>query len=1438
MKKLISLFMAVVMLFGIGAEAFAAYEGDKAHTYESADFTIVYTITNEWTGNQQVSVSITNNSEETLRNWAIKFDNTGTISNIWNASVLKNDGELCVIRNNGYNYELIPDATVEFGFMQQGENLSLPENISLCSKTADSTASTEISYEIQNNWGEGFIAAVTIKNISNEPLEAWKLHFNGNFEICSIWNANLLYTEDDSFKVENDITTTPIAAGETKTFSFEGKIALGEEPVISDFMLTSIVINMEAGSDNSDSDETVETSETGESSESGDTEETEEPDTPDQPVEPEEAMILCFGEYNEEKNALGIFWYSTNEGKVSVFERSNEKPWTKIADIDEGNSYTYELSKDFLAKQIKVKQETESGTLESVPFVVACTENGYACTWLDSDEDGLPDYLEELYGTDSNNADTDSDGLTDYEEILSLGTNPLKYDTDENGINDADDDIDGDALSNKAELELGTNPADVDTDGDGLSDFDEIDKYNTDPLKADSDGDTLSDGDEIAIGLDPNNPETFGVPDAEYKVEQTISADNELFKSINAEDSPYEISVELTASGNATAQLSANESPFSAITKNSARLGGAVTLSYLEGEIDRVKISYKIDDKYISNDGSEYAENCLDLSGIKRYNIFRYFDELNMLLPVATEFDENNNTLYAVTDELGTYCVLDMEILMRNLGIEPEESISVETVERIMYSAAVNSEEENIEDATDGEYNIIFIIDDRSTVISEVQFDNIKEQILEFAETIVAEKRDLKITIYNQSASDFSENCCELSGTFEPKDHDYESTGGLSGLIGKLSSSNSDTVELMGENCIISDGLTEAISNCTNNTKNYIFGIYAQEDAVYDPQCSDSIQSAALENKVNISIISDTDSLTGFQSELANLTNGIVLNYNEDFAGKVYEHIFNEEYAKKDIPEYKYGAEFEAILATGLQKVLLNSELYPNGKNPSGEDTDTDMDGLSDWDEVNLEYWEEQGLITYDEKHNVILPTIGQCAEFTKKSYVYEGLKRLEESSDYATKLLNTQVMPISSDPSNPDSDGDDYGDEQDLAPLTPFVNPVLLIHGRTDSSYGAFGLHTDVCPNGDDKKNDSIDFYNDTSDFYSNVKTHIIKDKDIDSNKLGYYLSQHTYIVNKNLFVFNYPNWDFAQNNAPKLAGYIENIKSCVKGEFESPEDFLATKRDIFATKEDLKNNNARFILIGHSNGGLVSRYYIENIGGDVNVDKLITIDTPHYGSNMAYLSTIAMQAGYTLGMAVPLDVELRPNSSLFTGEKLDTNSLGTALLSMGGTFSLGIVTVFIKLFFTESDSKERLQYIQSNQSPKLTGNSNVKTSYYAIGGCLAYYEGAPFADMVYNAEFALNSSSLEDFRVGIDNAIKSKYSADVKSIPPLSSDNVVELYSQFGLKVDGKSITEHVEFEKATIFMAFKPFYDQYTPLNHFHGDILNNRQMQNTVLKYIGD
>jgi triacylglycerol esterase/lipase EstA (alpha/beta hydrolase family) len=44
-----------------------------------------------------------------------------------------------------------------------------------------------------------------------------------------------------------------------------------------------------------------------------------------------------------------------------------------------------------------------------------------------------------------------------------------------------------------------------------------------------------------------------------------------------------------------------------------------------------------------------------------------------------------------------------------------------------------------------------------------------------------------------------------------------------------------------------------------------------------------------------------------------------------------------------------------------------------------------------------------------------------------------------------------------------------------------------------------------------------------------------------------------------------------------------------------------------------------ARVDLIGHSQGGLVARYYVKNLGGSAKVDRVVSLGAPHYGTYVA---------------------------------------------------------------------------------------------------------------------------------------------------------------------------------------------------------------------------
>lgn len=149
------------------------------------------------------------------------------------------------------------------------------------------------------------------------------------------------------------------------------------------------------------------------------------------------------------------------------------------------------------------------------PYQVTFFGTGGAGAQVDSDGDGLSDAAEQAGWTvrvvqadgtvvsrqvtsDPFQSDTDGDGVTDLEESIA-GTDPRSADTDNDGLSDFQE------LN-----QVYSDPTDQDTDGDGLMDGLEFNEFRTSPILADTDGDQLLDGDEIVLAN--RNPRVADLP--------------------------------------------------------------------------------------------------------------------------------------------------------------------------------------------------------------------------------------------------------------------------------------------------------------------------------------------------------------------------------------------------------------------------------------------------------------------------------------------------------------------------------------------------------------------------------------------------------------------------------------------------------------------------------------------------------------------------------------------------------------------------------------------------------------------------------------------------------------------------------------------------------------------------------------------------------------
>lgn len=616
---------------------------------------------------------------------------------------------------------------------------------------------------------------------------------------------------------------------------------------------------------------------------------------------------------------------------------------------------------------------------------------------VDTDGDLLTDTYEATIGTDPTLADTDGDGLNDFEEIFFWKFNPLSSDSDANGISDYDEDVDQDCLSIRQEKQLGTDIWNSDTDEDGLLDGEEVNNYGTNPLVVDSDSDGISDGDEIALSLDPLNPQTHGVPDSEYTRDYSLLPDSTVWKEVNTEENPFSLSMDICAAGNVINNMKVSESKYSSIVQNDAILGMIPEFVYDETyKVDSVTIEIQIKDAYIANPDSPYAMVNPEFEGIKRYNIFRYFEDINMLLPVETQIDVENQTLTAETDALGTYCIMDMQVWLDSIGILPED-IAITTSEPALSqtaSSANTSEISLLSINTEPEINSISLAINES---SDLSIDSAQ------ATSAISSLADSSVEISEGRYNGHRYAVLDKSLTWEEAKAYCEYMGGhLATITSQMEQDYINSLLLFGSKNTYwlggeeHNGIVEWITGETSTYSNWDSG---------EPNGSS-------ENYIHMYRNIYLDSVLGSWNDI---------NYNtpSSFHYSINSGFVCEWETKVDL---LYGPSLKSCnSAVNFSKTA---------------EQDSDNDGIPNWKEVdsslNLGYWDIDG--TY------VPASYANCLALKG---IGNPLDRLNLNP------LLISVIPLMSDPEKKDSDADTYADDIDENPFIEAVNNYMYVYSE-----------------------------------------------------------------------------------------------------------------------------------------------------------------------------------------------------------------------------------------------------------------------------------------------------------------------------------------------------------------------------------------------------
>lgn len=219
--------------------------------YEGSNFRVTFSIFDAWEDNYNANITIENIGESVIKNWYLKFPFDEEIADIWNAKIDKYEEGLYVIKNATWNMNIPVNGKVSFGFSSSKKFTDFPPEYALVGENSETpTEDYTISYQLDNDWGEGFTGTISITNNTDITLEDWALEFDFDRTIINIWNGVIASHDGSHYLIQNDGNNSNISAGGSISFGFSGEDGQKENEPYGYLLYTHSYNNTKDADDN------------------------------------------------------------------------------------------------------------------------------------------------------------------------------------------------------------------------------------------------------------------------------------------------------------------------------------------------------------------------------------------------------------------------------------------------------------------------------------------------------------------------------------------------------------------------------------------------------------------------------------------------------------------------------------------------------------------------------------------------------------------------------------------------------------------------------------------------------------------------------------------------------------------------------------------------------------------------------------------------------------------------------------------------------------------------------------------------------------------------------------------------------------------------------------------------------------------------------------